>query len=116
MVASRTNGRHPAGRERTQPDALGSSPAVHAGPDARVVVFRGNTITADRSALVAQRIEHLTTDQKVGGSNPSERADVMSQDIPEPERLFGFGSLSFAAVSSGRATEGLVVVAGRVAE
>jgi len=26
-------------------------------------------------ALVAQRIEHLTTDQKVGGSNPSERAD-----------------------------------------
>jgi len=27
------------------------------------------------SALVAQRIEHLTTDQKVGGSNPSERAE-----------------------------------------
>ena len=26
------------------------------------------------SALVAQRIEHLTTDQKVGGSNPSPRA------------------------------------------
>ena len=26
-------------------------------------------------ALVAQRIEHLTTDQKVGGSNPSERAE-----------------------------------------
>ena len=26
------------------------------------------------SALVAQRIEHLTTDQKVGGSSPSERA------------------------------------------
>jgi hypothetical protein len=25
-------------------------------------------------ALVAQRIEHLTTDQKVGGSNPSQRA------------------------------------------
>src|SRR4051794_20571082 len=25
-------------------------------------------------ALVAQRIEHLTTEQKVGGSNPSERA------------------------------------------
>ncbi len=25
-------------------------------------------------ALVAQWIEHLTTDQKVGGSNPSERA------------------------------------------
>src|SRR5258708_18836283 len=27
-----------------------------------------------RLALVAQRIEHLTTDQKVGGSSPSERA------------------------------------------
>jgi hypothetical protein len=27
-------------------------------------------------ALVAQRIEHLTTDQKVGGSNPFERAQV----------------------------------------
>ncbi len=26
------------------------------------------------TALVAQRIEHLTTDQKVGGSSPSERA------------------------------------------
>ncbi len=25
-------------------------------------------------AFVAQRIEHLTTDQKVGGSSPSERA------------------------------------------
>ena len=33
-----------------------------------------------RPALVAQRIEHLTTDQKVGGSNPSERANVMSRD------------------------------------
>ena len=30
---------------------------------------------APRPAPVAQRIEHLTTDQKVGGSNPSRRAD-----------------------------------------
>ena len=29
-----------------------------------------------KPALVAQRIEHLTTDQKVGGSSPSERAQV----------------------------------------
>ena len=29
-----------------------------------------------KPALVAQRIEHLTTDQKVGGSSPSERAYV----------------------------------------
>jgi hypothetical protein len=27
----------------------------------------------NRQALVAQRIEHLTTDQKVGGSSPSKR-------------------------------------------
>src|SRR5262245_14792683 len=33
------------------------------------------TLAAAPPALVAQRIEHLTTDQKVGGSNPSERAD-----------------------------------------
>src|SRR6202035_1294605 len=30
-------------------------------------------------ALVAQRIEHLTTDQKVGGSSPSERATMSSR-------------------------------------
>src|SRR5258707_11248781 len=29
-------------------------------------------------ALVAQRIEHLTTDQKVGGSSPSERASKLA--------------------------------------
>ena len=29
-------------------------------------------------ALVAQRIEHLTTDQKVGGSSPSKRAQPSS--------------------------------------
>src|SRR5258707_13070728 len=29
-------------------------------------------------ALVAQRIEHLTTDQKVGGSSPSERATIVA--------------------------------------
>ena len=31
-------------------------------------------VEGHQPALVAQRIEHLTTDQKVGGSNPSERA------------------------------------------
>src|SRR3979409_1336511 len=31
-------------------------------------------VTSRFLALVAQRIEHLTTDQKVGGSSPSERA------------------------------------------
>ena len=41
-------------------------------------------------ALVAQRIEHLTTDQKVGGSSPSERAikhQVSRPDISSSERL-----------------------------
>ncbi len=36
-------------------------------------------------ALVAQRIEHLTTDQKVGGSSPSKRTfhlENTSQAIP----------------------------------
>ena len=32
-------------------------------------------------APVAQRIEHLTTDQKVGGSNPSGRATVFAFDL-----------------------------------
>ena len=27
-------------------------------------------------AFVAQRIEHLTTDQKVGGSSPSKRTEI----------------------------------------
>ena len=34
-------------------------------------------------ALVAQRIEHLTTDQKVGGSNPSERATPNRRGLTE---------------------------------
>ena len=36
--------------------------------------------TANR-APVAQWIEHLTSDQMVGGSNPSGRANVLSRDI-----------------------------------
>jgi hypothetical protein len=32
-------------------------------------------------AFVAQRIEHLTTDQKVGGSSPSKRTDHARQTI-----------------------------------
>jgi hypothetical protein len=36
-------------------------------------------------ALVAQRIEHLTTDQKVGGSNPSERASAQAH-VDGPRR------------------------------
>ena len=39
------------------------------------------------SALVAQRIEHLTTDQKVGGSSPSERAQLTGP-LPAWQRAF----------------------------
>src|SRR5680860_951585 len=42
---------------------------------ASALTFTGSTRRFDRYALVAQRIEHLTTDQKAGGSNPSERAN-----------------------------------------
>ena len=49
-------------------------------------------------ALVAQRIEHLTTDQKVGGSSPSERA-------PQPQlnraMVAASGAASEAALSRG---------------
>ena len=40
-------------------------------PDGRVAYTRR------LPALVAQWIEHLTTDQKVGGSTPSERAELV---------------------------------------
>ncbi len=44
-------------------------------PDRISFVIRGTLDFCRPSgrALVAQRIEHLTTDQKVGGSNPFER-------------------------------------------
>ena len=41
-------------------------------PRGRVVAY-----TRCLPALVAQWIEHLTTDQKVGGSTPSERAELV---------------------------------------
>jgi hypothetical protein len=44
-------------------------------------------VTALTTALVAQRIEHLTTDQKVGGSNPSQRA----REIPGQRLCGGLG-------------------------
>jgi hypothetical protein len=57
----------------------GSCPSRSGRPAIRSVGRRSGTIVVGRSpgtrrAPVAQRIEHLTTDQKVGGSNPSGRA------------------------------------------
>ncbi len=38
-------------------------------------------------AFVAQRIEHLTTDQKVGGSSPSKRTLKLSLKLMEKPGL-----------------------------
>ena len=45
--------------------------------------------TTNTTALVAQRIEHLTTDQKVGGSSPSERATL--PQVTRPVLVMGTG-------------------------
>ena len=50
----------------------GSNPSFSAR-NPSVCRFGAGTLSG-HIAFVAQRIEHLTTDQKVGGSNPSERA------------------------------------------
>ncbi len=46
---------------------------------------------------MAQRIEHLTTDQKVGGSSPSERAEMTRFSRP---RHFSFWIIPFRFRSS----------------
>jgi hypothetical protein len=56
---------------------------------------------ASVSALVAQRIEHLTTDQKVGGSSPSERA--RSEALPDPGGAFLLTLLLTAGPDAARA-------------
>jgi hypothetical protein len=50
-------------------------------------------------ALVAQRIEHLTTDQKVGGSSPSERATESPGQSPIIQDGQGAESLSWGPTS-----------------
>ncbi len=52
-------------------------------------------------APVAQRIEHLTTDQKVGGSNLSGCANVMSRDIVAFLGPFGIPAGDGGAVLAG---------------
>src|SRR3954453_3583706 len=70
-------GRACSGRNRPalgsrRPHGLATEPISERAPG-RAKVLRLHP------ALVAQRIEHLTTDQKVGGSNPSERANRTAQ-------------------------------------
>jgi hypothetical protein len=59
---------------RLNPSAIRKSDARVAGRGLYPAPARFPVQYADATALVAQRIEHLTTDQKVGGSSPSERA------------------------------------------
>ena len=42
------------------------------------------------NAPVAQRIEHLTTDQKVGGSNPFARTTVLTDHRKAPAQVGAF--------------------------
>jgi len=44
-------------------------------------VFTTARLSFEKQAFVAQRIEHLTTDQKVGGSSPSKRTFVLYPEI-----------------------------------
>ena len=54
-------------------------------------------------AFVAQRIEHLTTDQKVGGSSPSKRTEMARFSRPRhffmPRIPFRFRSIFSAQVT-----------------
>ena len=58
--------------------AVSVGPQSSAGLDSQVVVSG----SLPRRAPVAQRIEHLTTDQKVGGSNPSGCATITPSQPP----------------------------------
>ena len=52
-------------------------------------------MSLNRHALIAQWIEHLTTDQKVGGSSPFERAEAPHWSTRS--RCGVFANLSFKA-------------------
>ena len=85
----------PGGRDRR--DLVAAAPAAAhrhrptPEPRARFRRVRGpHAKLSRRPALVAQRIEHLTTDQKVGGSNPSERAASKPRSLPPVTWAFVF--------------------------
>ena len=77
-----------AGCSRSRWRPSGSSPKVHATASSprRPILPRSSgrawVYTGSLPALVAQWIEHLTTDQKVGGSSPSERAEEVQVSAP----------------------------------
>ncbi len=54
-------------------------------------MFRLPKFHRQNPALVAQRIEHLTTDQKVGGSSPSKRTTNLVSS--HESRVFYFSAL-----------------------
>ena len=65
-------------------------------------------------ALVAQRIEHLTTDQKVGGSSPSKRAQPSSFSRGLGFLFNNLGEV--VAVYSNKDTHSRIVVKGGIIE
>ena len=83
--------------------------------------FAGCRRLSGHPALVAQRIEHLTTDQKVGGSSPSERAQVTGQFRSWDEPFTGPCAATSAAVAAvagnaiGDVRLGLLGLAGQAA-
>ncbi len=76
------------------------------GPAAAGVIspVGGARLNSTRPALVAQRIEHLTTDQKVGGSNPSERATVSTSSDLRRRRAWPPRAADGSRVGSSRVT------------
>src|SRR5688500_7986842 len=76
----------PPGHPTAAPSPSPTTPADggrRAGRMARRGGFRPRLHSTGQPALVAQRIEHLTTDQKVVGSNPAERASPQ-QPVHDP--------------------------------
>ena len=84
---------HPVVRGRIPGFGQAVRKAVGSGPKPPVGRCRTGSSRLKHAfqAPVAQRIEHLTTDQKVGGSNPSRRASVCG--LPPRPRTPGDGAV-----------------------
>jgi hypothetical protein len=89
----------PASMRKTRPSS--TWPAPRRCRRLRWSTASCRTLSRVQRALVAQRIEHLTTDQKVGGSSPSERARSQAPCLAQGGDSYRLGSHagSHAAVS-----------------
>src|SRR6266566_7280905 len=92
-----------------QDSAAGCLPSARKACAARQCA-KCRTLSRVQPALVAQRIEHLTTDQKVGGSSPSERASP--EATCDHEVAFTVASTVAKPLTSG--SEQLIDRAGRL--